>query len=184
MAAIFYVGAVLLGILIWGTFAYNRIVHYLKLADRSWHDISDLLSRRWDLIPKLLEVVRAAALPEETVLRQVSEARERAMTASGPAGIASAEEELKLYLFSLFSAVEGHPDLWSSDAFAKVQSALADAEDEIQQARKYYNAVVKELNDLVSTFPRSVVAALFGFGSREYFATAEEMRRETATVIV
>jgi len=181
---VFFVGLALLLIIIWGTFAYHRIIHYQRLADNSWEDIAAHLRRRWDLIPDLVRVARTVAPQAESVFNAIDGARTRAAEAPGPSEIAEAEAVLQQTLFSLFQLVEEKPKLSADTEFARLQKELADAEDEIQLQRKFYNVVVRELNEVVSTFPRSMVAAVFGLGARDFFATEEQLRSEIRMVIV
>ena len=184
MAAAFFFGAVVLGILIWAIFAYNRIVHYRVLAERSWKDIDTELQRRWDLIPNLVETVRGYAAHESSVLERVTQARARALDASNPVEQAKADESLQGALFSLFAVAEAYPQLLADRSFLDLQGTLAETEDAIQRSRKYYNAVVRELNTEIASFPKNVIASMFRFRPRDYYALPEEIAREAPTVVL
>jgi LemA protein len=183
MAALFYVLAILLAIVIWGLFAYYRILHYQRLADSKWAEITDLLKERWNRIPDLLRICEARDV-SRPILRDVEDARQRSIAAPGPSEIAESEASLSRHLFALFVAAEAIPELTSDSRFQSLQDVLARTEDEIQQTRKYYNAVVHELNEIVTTFPRNLVAILFRMDARDFFLSEEEYRQEMESVIV
>jgi LemA protein len=184
MAAIIYVGAILIGILIWGIFTYNRFVHYRNLAEASWRDIDTQLKLRWDLIPNVVEVVRGYASHERGVLETVTEARALSLGADNPFDQAQADDVLKRALFSLFAVVENYPQLQANESFLEMQRTLAEAEDAIQRSRKFYNAVVRELNTTVTTFPKNMIAWIFRFGPRDYYALADELEHELPRIVL
>lgn len=184
MVAGLFAGALVIGIVVWATFAYHRIAHFRKLAGSYWTEIEAQLKKRWSLVPNLVDLVRAHTTTEEGRLRSVETALDGSIRAPGPETIAEAEETLTQALFALFTAVDGHQELGKIDAFREILRALAEAEDAIQHSRKYYNLVVRDMNDAVSTFPKSAVAAIFGYGAFEFFASEEEIRRDMKTVIV
>ena len=184
MVAGLFAGALVIGIVVWATFAYHRIVHFRELAGSYWTQIDTQLKTRWGLIPSLVNLVRTHTTTEEGRLQSIESALDESVKAPGPESIAEAEEVLTQALFSLLADVDEHPELTNVAAFQEMLRTLADAEDAIQHARKYYNVVVRDMNDAISTFPRSAVAAIFGFGAFELFASEEEIRREMKTVIL
>jgi len=174
--------AVVVIILLWGVFSYNRFVRLRVRAEESWRDIDTQLKRRWDLIPNLVETVKGYAAHEKGVFERVTEARARALDAKGPREQAEAEEGLKNALFSLFAVAENYPQLRANENFLELQHTLEEAEDAIQRSRRYYNAVVRELNTNILTFPRSIIAAIFHFKEREFYILPDEGERQAPQV--
>lgn len=161
---------------------YNRFVQLRNAADGAWSDIDVQLKRRYDLIPNLVETVKGYAAHEQSTFDQVTRARSRAMQASTPAESARAEGDLTGVLKSLFAVAEAYPQLKANQNFLALQADLASIEDAIQSARRYYNAVVRDLNTQVESFPASVVASTFGFGKREYFELEDAAERRAPEV--
>jgi len=178
MAAVFWFGIIAAIGGTWVIFVRNRLVRLRVLAEESWHDIDTQLKRRWDLIPGLVEVAKGYAVHEAAVFERITEARSRALAASGPQDQATAEDGLKNALFSLFALAEDYPDLLANETFLGIQASLVEAENALQKARRYYNAVVRELNTAVMSFPRNILAAVFRVRPREYFMLLEEQVRE------
>jgi LemA protein len=155
---------------------YNSLVRLRTLADNAWSDIDVQLKRRHDLIPNLVETVKGYAAHERTTLEAVIEARNRAVSVQGPAARAAAEGELQHALRSIFALSEAYPQLQAADGFRSLHRSLSQIEDAVQNARRYYNAVVRDLNTRVQQFPSLLVARTFGFREREFFSIAEEER--------
>ena len=155
---------------------YNSLVQLKVRADGAWSDIDVQLKRRYDLIPNLVETVKAYAGHEKTTLESVIQARSAAMNAQGPAAKAEAENMLTGALKSLFALSEAYPQLRAAENFAQLQLSLGNVEDDIQNARRYYNAVVRDLNTRVLQFPSNLIARSFGFHEREFFEIAETER--------
>jgi len=169
-------------VLLWGIFSYNRLIRLRVRAEESWRDIDTQLKRRWDLIPNLVETVKGYAGHEKEVFEQVTKARARALDAKGPREQAQAEQGLKNALFSLFAVAENYPQLKANENFLELQHTLEEAEDAIQRSRRYYNAVVRELNTSILTFPRSIIAAMFKFNEREFYMLPDEEQRQAPQV--
>ena len=159
--------AVVVGIYV--AFAYNGLVKLRVLAENAWADIDVQLKRRHDLIPNLVEVVRGHAGFERGTLEDVVAARGRAISAEGPAARGAAEGGVTSALGRLFALAEGYPDLKAAASYARLQESLVGVEDALQNARRYYNAVVRDLNTAIQRVPSNIVASLFGFRRREYF---------------
>jgi LemA protein len=152
---------------------YNSLVRLKVRADAAWADIDVQLKRRYDLVPNLVETVKGYAGHERDTLQAVVDARSRAMAAQGPAAKGEAENQLTGALKSLFALSEAYPQLRAAENFASLQASLAAIEDAIQNARRYYNAVVRDLNTRILTFPSNLVARTFGFREREFFEISE-----------
>jgi LemA protein len=155
---------VLAGILI-----YNALVKLREQADAAWADIDVQLKRRHDLIPNLVETVKGYTGHEKSTLEAVIQARSRAMASPGPAARGLAEGELAGALRQLFALSESYPELRASENFQHLQQSLAELEDHIQKARRYYNAVIRDYNTRIAQVPSNVVAGLFSFRERELF---------------
>jgi LemA protein len=149
--------------------SYNGLVRLRQLCDNAWSDIDVQLKRRHDLIPNLVETVKGYAVHERATLEEVVQARNRAMQAQGPAAKGDAEGALAGSLRQLFALAESYPQLRAVDTFTSLQRSLAEIEDQIQNARRYYNAVVRDLNTKIQQVPSNLVAGAFGFHTREFF---------------
>ena len=161
---------------------YNGLVKLRVLCDNAWADIDIQLKRRHDLIPNLLETVKGAAAYEKGTLEAVISARSRAMTAQGPGARAEAEGALTQALRQLFVLAEAYPQLRAVESFRDLQVTLTQIEDALQNARRYYNAVVRDLNTRIAEFPWNLIADLFGFKPREFFEIAAAADREAPTL--
>lgn len=153
--------------------AYNRLVGLQVLAENAWSDIDVQLKRRHDLIPNLVETVKGYTDHEQETLERVIGARARAMTAAGPAERAEAEAGLTGALKSLFALSEDYPQLRAVESFTDLQESLENVEEALQNARRYYNAVVRDLNTAVVQVPSNIVANMFRIKPREFFETQE-----------
>ncbi len=169
-------GLVFLGVM------YNSLVSLRVRADSSWSDIDIQLKRRHDLIPNLVETVKGYAGHEKTTFENVTKFRSMAMQATGPAERAEAEGQLTLALKSLFAVAENYPQLRASENFSSLQKSLAEIEDNLQNARRYYNAVVRDLNTAIQSFPSNLVAGMFGFQQKAFFQLDAAAEREAPAV--
>ncbi|MGD8495767.1 MAG: LemA family protein [Gemmatimonadales bacterium] len=161
---------------------YNKLVRLRNQSEGAWADIDVQLKRRYDLIPNLVETVKGYASHEKDTLEAVINARNRAMSASGPAEQAKAENMLTGALKSLFALAEAYPQLRAVEGFTKLQGSLEAIERDIQNSRRYYNAVVRDLNTSVEQFPTNLVANAFRFQKAEYFELTDEAEREAPKV--
>jgi LemA protein len=150
---------------------YNGLVRLNVQASNAWSDIDVQLKRRTDLIPNVVESVKGYASHERQTLEAVINARNRAVSAqsAGPAERGQAEAALTGALRGLFALAESYPQLRAAENFAQLQNTLAQIEDAVQNARRYYNAVVRDLNTKIQQVPSNIVASLFGFKNREFF---------------
>ena len=157
---------------------YNKLVSLRVRSQNAWSDIDVQLKRRADLVPNLVNTVKGYAAHERETLDAVTQARTRAVAAqsAGPAERAVAEGELSNALRGLNVAVEAYPQLQASGGFRDLQQQLATIEDAIQNARRYYNAVVRDFNTAVSTFPSNMFANSMGYKELEFFQAAEGER--------
>jgi LemA protein len=165
-----------------GVLVYNSLVRLRMLADNAWADIDVQLKRRHDLIPNVVEAVKGYAGHERQTLDAVISARARAISADGPAARGDAEGALTVALRSLFALVEDYPQLRAVESFAHLQTTLVQLEDAIQSARRYYNAVVRDLNTRIQQFPTNLVALLFSFPPREFFQLRDPAEAEAPRI--
>src|SRR5438045_4630728 len=143
--------AVVVGILAFVMMAYNALVQLRVRADSAWSDIDVQLKRRHDLIPNLVETVKGYAAHEKGTFENVAKFRSMAMQATGPAERAQAEGQLTQALKSLFAVAEQYPQLQASGQFQSLQHALNEVENTLQESRRYYNAVVRDLNTKIAS---------------------------------
>jgi LemA protein len=177
-----YVLALLLLVAIVVIVIYNGLVRLRVQSDNAWADIDVQLKRRYDLIPNVVETVKGYAAHERGTLEAVVSARNRAMSAQGPAAKAEAENVLTGALRQLFALAEAYPQLRAVESFQQLQQTLSEIEEAIQNARRYYNAVVRDLNTKIAQFPSNIVAGMFSFKAREFFELAEAAQREAPKV--
>lgn len=161
---------------------YNGLVRLRLQSENAWADIDVQLKRRYDLIPNVVETVKGYAAHEQQTLDRVVSARAKAMSTQGPAAQAEAEGQLTQALKSLFALAEAYPQLRAVESFAGLQAALAEIEDALQNARRYYNAVVRDLNTRIAQFPSNLVAGAFGFLPREFFEVTSADERAAPQV--
>jgi len=161
---------------------YNSLVQLRVRCDSAWSDIDIQLKRRHDLIPNLVETVKGYAAHEKGTFENIAKFRSQAMQATSPADKAVAENQLTGALKSLFAVAENYPELKASDQFTQLQGSLSQTEDAIQNARRYYNAVVRDLNTKIQSFPTNILASMAGFTQRQFFEIAEPTDREPVQV--
>jgi LemA protein len=161
---------------------YNSLVKLRVGADSAWSDIDVQLKRRHDLIPNLVETVKGYATHEKDTFENIAKFRSLAMQATGPADKAVAEGQLTGALKSLFAVAENYPQLQASQEFTALQGSLNEVEDNIQNARRYYNAVVRDYNTKVQSFPTNIIAGMFGFSVRQFFEMENAADRENVAV--
>ena len=161
---------------------YNRLVRLRNQSESAWADIDVQLKRRYDLIPNLVETVKGYASHERDTLEAVIAARNQAINASGPAEQAQAENMLTGALKSLFALSEAYPQLRAVEGFTNLQGSLESIERDVQNARRYYNAVVRDFNTAIEQFPANLVANAFRFERQEFFELADEAEREAPKV--
>ncbi|MGH7538906.1 MAG: LemA family protein [Gemmatimonadales bacterium] len=167
---------------VWAIVMFNRLTHLRQLSGNAWADIDVQLKRRHDLIPSVVAVVKGHAGYERTTLESLVAARSRAIQASGPAARFREEDPLAGALQRIFAIAEAYPDLQAAASFAGLQRTLTDVEDHLQNARRYYNAVVRDFNTAIAQFPAIVVARLMGFRPREFFGLDDVAERAVPRV--
>ena len=148
---------------------YNKLVRLRNTVKSSWSDIDVQCKKRYDLVPNLVETVKGYASHERTVFEKVTEARSMAMKATSPAEMAKAENMIRDTLKSLFAVAEAYPELKANANFLQLQTQLQELENNIEMARRYYNAVVRDFNVLIESFPSNLIASQFNFKQAELF---------------
>jgi LemA protein len=168
MGALIFLG--ILVVLAWLVIAaYNKLVGLTQRSEEAWSDVDVQLKRRTDLVPNLVETVKGYAAHERGTLDQVVRARGAAVSAATPEARARAEGQLTDALRQVFALAEAYPDLKANESFQSLQKSLAEIEETIQGARRYFNAVVRDLNTAIESVPSNVVASFFRFAKRPYF---------------
>jgi len=152
---------------------YNSLVQLRVRSDSAWSDIDVQLKRRHDLIPNLVETVKGYAAHEKGTFENIAKFRSMAMQATTTADKAQAENQLTQSLKSLFAVAENYPQLQASEQFKELQGSLNGMEDAVQNSRRYYNAVVRDLNTKIQTFPTNLLAGMFGFQPKQFFEAPE-----------
>lgn len=171
-------GFVVVGVLVWAIAVYNHVIGLQQQAESAWADVDTQLKRRHDLVPPLVETVKGYAAHERNTLAEVVTRRQQAEAAAGAgAERAAGESELAASMRHLFALAEAYPELRASERFGLLQQQLAEIEDHLQSARRYYNAVVRDLNITIRRFPDLLVARAAGFAEREFFELEDDAER-------
>lgn len=174
---------VLVGLFFMG--AYNKLVSLKNKVMESWSGIDVQLKRRYDLIPNLVNTVKGYAAHESGTFEKVIQARNMAMSAGNSGNInqqVQAENALSGTLKSLFALAESYPDLKANTNFLSLQTTLSEIEESLANARRYYNALVRDNNTYVESFPSNLIANVFQFGKFEFFELDNDVERLTPEV--
>jgi LemA protein len=183
MLTLLFIIGVLVGLISVVIALYNKLVRLRNTVKSSWSDIDVQLKKRYDLVPNLVETVKGYASHEKSLFEKVTEARSMAMRASSPADKAKSENILTETLKSLFAVAEAYPDLKANTNFLQLQTQLKELEDGIEYSRRYYNAVVRDYNIMIESFPSNIIASQFKFEKEEFFELeAPEVERKPVKV--
>ena len=169
-------------IVLWLIGAYNGFIKLVTKTKEAWSDIDVQLKRRYDLIPNLVSTVKGYATHEKTAFENVTKARALAMGAQTPEAKGQAEAGLAGALKSIFALAEAYPDLKANQNFLDLQQKLAETEDTIQSARRFYNGNVRELNIKIASFPSNIIATMFGFTKMEFFQLGNDAEKNPVEV--
>jgi LemA protein len=163
---------------------YNKLVSLKNKVLEAWSGIDVQLKRRYDLIPNLVNTVKGYAAHESGTLEKVIQARNMAMAAGGTDinSQVSAENALSGTLKSLFALAENYPDLKANASFLDLQQKLNDIEENLANARRYYNALVRDNNTAIEAFPTNLIAGQFNFEKYAFFEIEEEGERNNPVV--
>jgi LemA protein len=182
IAILVFLGVIVL-VIAFAIAIYNKLIRLRNTVKASWSDIDVQLKKRYDLVPNLVETVKGYASHEKSVFENVTKARSAAMHAATPADKARAENFLADTLKSLFAVAEAYPELKANINFMELQNQLKQLEDNIEYARRYYNAVVRDFNIVIESFPSNIIAGSFGFKQEEFFELeAPEAERKPVKV--
>ncbi|MDD5547400.1 MAG: LemA family protein [Candidatus Pacebacteria bacterium] len=166
---------------LWLIATFNGLIRSRNRVKESWADIDVQLKRRYDLIPNLVEAVKGYMKHEAGVFEKVTLARTAAMGVQGKVEKAKAENALGSTLKSLFAVSENYPDLKANTNFLQLQQELADTENKIQAARRFYNGNVLDFNTKIQVFPTNMIAGMLSFSKEEFFE-AQGAERENVQV--
>ena len=161
-------------IVLWGGVGYNRLIAMRQQCSQAFADIDVQLKRRHDLVPNLVETVKAYAGHERETLNAVVQARNAAVAAHGPVVQAAAENVLSGALRQLFALAEAYPNLKANSNFQQLQTDLAGIEGRLADARRFHNRMVQGYNSMIQQFPAVLFARIFGFTPHEFFTIGDE----------
>lgn len=164
---------------------YNRLIRKRNHVDEAYSGIDVQLKKRADLIPNLVQVVKAYAAHERAALEEVTRLRTEAMRAGQQADVlerARAERQLGGALTRLLAVAENYPALKAGQNFLDLQRQLAQVENDLQLARRYFNGTVRNLNIRIESFPSNLVAGAFSFKNRDYFLLEDETDRHVPRI--
>ena len=178
MNPIWIVLIVVVVIVIWFIAIYNKLVSLKNNRENAFADIDDQLKQRHDLIPQLVATVKGYAKQEESVLTQVTQARNRAMSAGTVNDKIAAEVALSGAMSQFSMQMEAYPDLKSNQNFMQLQNEMSDIENKLAAVRRFFNSTTKELNTAVQKFPSNIIAGMFKFGQEPYFDLGVVQREE------
>jgi LemA protein len=161
--------AVLAAIALYAIVVFNRLTRQRNMVREGWSGIDVQLRRRTDLVPNLVETVKAYAAHERGVFEDVTAKRTASIAASGVGDHASAASALSGSIGKLMAVAEAYPQLKADQNFRDLQTQLAEIEDQLQMARRYYNGAVRNLNISIQSFPDVLVARSLGFKEEPFF---------------
>ena len=176
--------AIVVLLVIWIISMYNGLVKLKMKVDNSWSDIRVFLKKRFDLIPNLVNTVKGYAAHESQTFERVTQARNAAVAVpSGDVqGAAQANQALGGALRGLLAIAENYPDLKANQNFLELQTALQNIEGDLGNARRYYNATVRDYNTAIQQFPGVIVANMTGFKAREFYELDNENEAQNVEV--
>lgn len=160
---------ILIAALVWAIVVYNLLVRDRNRVAQAWSDVDVQLTRRHDLVPRLVEIVKGYAGYERAVLTSLAELRTRGPAGASPASRSEVERSVSTGVKQLIALVESYPNLKANENFLDLQGKLVDTENQIQFARRYYNGAVNLFNNHLQRFPDLLIARLGGFQPAEFF---------------
>lgn len=174
--AVIIILAAVIAVVMFFVLTYNGFIKLRNKTEEAFATMDAYLKKRWDLVPNLVETVKGYASHEKETLEAVINARNMAMNSNGIAELQQNENALAAGLKSLFALSEAYPDLKANQNFINLQNQLQQVENDILQARKYYNAVIKSFNTKRELFPQTIVAGMMNLEKKEYFEIDDEER--------
>jgi LemA protein len=173
---------VAVALVLWFIIVYNLFVKDRNLIKEAWSGIDVQLKRRHNLIPGLVETVKAYSKYERALFNEITEQRSKTVRIENVKDKATAENDISGKLKSLFAVVEDYPDLKANVNFLDLQNQLTEVEDQLQYSRRYYNGTVRNYNIRVESFPSNIVANIFDFKQEEFFEITLATERKTPEV--
>lgn len=167
---------ILIGAPLWAAYSYNKLVSLRNRIENGWAQIDVQLQRRSDLIPNLVETVKAYATHEKEVFEKVTQARSAMMSANSVEEKGQAQNQMTSALKSLFAVAEAYPELKANENFMMLQEELSGTESKIAYSRQFYNDMVMAYNTTIQSFPSSVLAGMFNFKQKDYFPMEDAAR--------
>lgn len=168
--------AIVVAVAVWFVAIYNGLVRRKNVVAEAWAGIDAQLKRRADLIPNLVETVKGYAGHERATLDELARLRSQGQAQSDPAQRAQTESAITAAIGRVFAVAEAYPQLRASENFQSLQKDLAEVEDQIQLARRYYNGTVRDYNVMIQQFPSNLVAGWGGFTPAPFFQAEETDR--------
>jgi LemA protein len=163
------IAVIVAAIALYAIYVFNRLIRLRNVVREGWSGIDVQLRRRTDLVPNLIEAVKGYAAHERALFDDITKKRASSIAASEVNAQAAAERDLVGSLRRLFAVAEAYPELKANQNFLDLQRQLAEIEDQIQMARRYYNGAVRNFNIAIQSFPDVVLARLFGFTEAAFF---------------
>ncbi len=174
--------AIVVAVLAYAITIYNKLVRHRNLVREGWSGIDVQLRRRADLVPNLVTTVQGYAAHEKGLFEEIARRRAESLGANTVADQVQAEKGLSGALGRLFAVAEAYPQLKADANFLALQTQLAEIEDQLQMARRYYNGTARDQNILIESFPSLLVAKSFGFQTEPYFELDDEAARSVPQV--
>ncbi len=184
MSPITIIAIILVLLLVFIAWQYNKLVGMRQLGNNAWSDVDVYLKRRSDLIPNLVATVKGYSGYEQSTLERVVQARNTAATAPSLPQRAAAEGTLSDGITDIFALAEAYPDLKANQSFLQLQGDLSTTEQKIADVRQYYNAVVRDYNTMIEQFPSGIFATMFGFKPLEFFEVDTAAEREAPSAAI
>lgn len=182
MASTYIILGVLLVVVVWAIAGYNKIIALKNTREESFANIDVQLKQRFDLIPNLMEAVKGYMAHEKGTLESLTQARTSFLQATDVNGKIAADNMLAGALKSVFAVAENYPDLKANQNFLQFQGELADIENKISAARRFFNSATKEYNTVIQMFPSNIIAGIFHFTTQPMYEITEVSQRENVAV--
>ena len=160
----------------WSVYTYNQFIQFKNMAQSAWSDIDVYLTKRHELIPNLVEIVKEYMVHEKETLVDIINARNKAVGEIDNQKQIPIENKISGQLGNLFILSENYPEIKANTNFLKLHEQLTEVENDIANSRRYYNAVIRDNNNLVVIFPQKFIAILFGFKAGVYFQASSQAR--------
>jgi LemA protein len=182
MSAILLIALAALAVLVWVILSFNFLVRDRNRVAQSWSDVDVQLLRRHDLVPRLVELVKGYQGYEKALLTSLTDLRGQGAQIASPAARGGVEKSVESAVGRIIALAEAYPDLKASANFLDLQTQLADTENQIQYARRYYNGAVNLYNNRLQKFPDLLIANAFRFQPAEFFQLEDDRQAAAPSV--